>query len=279
MTDYAEEKASELEVLESIYDENYSISASGLTFSVILVADEDEDDHEERQKEQFGQASLGNFALRINFQHPETYPDEAITYSLERLDEDLEVTDDCSRKDELPDWLRDLYPLIDEQIEENLGMQHAFTVSSCIQDYLTEKCEELNVARKAEIDRLKEEAENAHTKKLIGTPVTLETFTQWQIKFSAEMRKIIAAKQSEEERKQADRLTGKVLFNTKVAKNDDDIDLDDLEEIEEGGEKVQVDEALFDGEDLEDLEDLEITDDEEEEEGEDADMREALFNQ
>merc|ERR1712226_1267920 len=123
MSEAEEEKAAELEVLESIYEENYNISSSGKTFSVLLKAEEDDDEHADRQKEKFGVESLGNFALRIKFNHPENYPDEALKYNLEHVDEDgdeIQLDEGESRP---------------EPIEENLGMQQAFIVTSFIQDF------------------------------------------------------------------------------------------------------------------------------------------------
>lgn len=273
MTDYAEEKSAELEILESIYSENYSISDSGKTFSVFLKAEEDEDDHEARKKEEFGVAPLGNFCTVITFSHPAKYPDEAINFEIHDADQSGTLIKDIRNRDSSqaysqPTWLRELIPQIEEQIEENLEMQQAFIVTSFVQEYLTEKCESLNEARKERIEELKEEAENAHTKKLIGTPVTLETFTRWQINFQTEMEKIFAEKQSQRERDQQGRMTGKTLFANKLAKTEDDIDLSGINLDGEGGgtlaEKITVDEALFEEDfDLEDLDDLDLTDEEE----------------
>ena len=205
MTDYAEEKSAELEILESIYSETYHISKSGKTFSVILRAEEDEDDHEARQIEKFGVPSCGIFSLKILFSHPEKYPDEPLIFNLENVDEDGDLIARDADEPE-PEWLSNLSPLIQEQIDENLGEQQAFIVTSFVQEYLTDTCEELNKIRRDRIYELEEEAENAHTKKLIGTPVTLETFTQWQIKFQLEMKELFDKKQSELEKAQAGRI-------------------------------------------------------------------------
>merc|ERR1712226_1049313 len=270
MSEAEEEKAAELEVLESIYEENYNISSSGKTFSVLLKAEEDDDEHADRQKEKFGVESLGNFALRIKFNHPENYPDEALNYNLEHVDEDgdeIQLDEGESR----PEWIAELGPLIDEQIEENLGMQQAFIVTSFIQDFLTDTCNELNGKRQERIYELQEEADNAHIKKLVGTPVTLETFTQWQIKFQLEMKQIYEAKVTEQEKAQAGRMTGKSLFANKLV-NEDEPEFDE-EFLDEPGEKITVDEALFGEDDLEDLDDLDLSDEDDSEEESDEDMR------
>ena len=71
-------------------------------------------------------------------------------------------------------------------------------------------------------------------------------------------------------------MTGKTLFANKLV-NEDEPDFDETEFLDEPGEKVTVDEALFGDDDLEDLDDLDLSDEDSEES--DEDMREALFNQ
>ena len=88
----------------------------------------------------------------------------------------------------------------------------------------------------------------------MGTPVTLETFTEWKIKFQAEMKALMSAKQSKYEADMADRPTGKNIFLQKIGKLEDDgLDVGDF--VDEH-EKVEVDENLFE-EDLDGLDDLE----------------------
>ena len=146
----------------------------------------------------------------------------------------------------------------------------AFTITSAVQEKLTEMSEEDHKKRKEKIEQLKQEEEDQKTKKLIGTPVTLETFTQWKIHFQNEMKKLKLEKATKFEASismeinnqssknlnkihfcqffMADRLTGKVQFLNKTAKLEVDVD---LPEEMQNMEQVEVDEALFDN--LEDL--------------------------
>merc|ERR1711941_58980 len=120
---------------------------------------------------------------------------------------------------------------------------------------LTELCEQLHSEREERIAQLRQEAEDAHTKKLVGTPVTLETFTEWKIKFQAEMKALMSVEQSKFELEMQGRPTGKTIFLNKIGKLEDD-GLD-VGEFVDDAEKVEVDENLFDEAELDDLDDLE----------------------
>jgi len=242
-----EEKQEELEVLESIYAENFSFYSESGRFTVTIQAEEDEDEIAFNRKTQFDVYPLPNFGLLMTFNHPENYPEEPIEYEIEHIphddgqDEDILVGQD-------PAWFHGLDNLIKETIEENVGMAMAFTITSAVQEKLTEMSEEDHKKRKEKIEQLKQEEEDQKTKKLIGTPVTLETFTQWKIHFQNEMKKLKLEKATKFEASMADRLTGKVQFLNKTAKLEVDVD---LPEEMQNMEQVEVDEALFDN--LEDL--------------------------
>jgi len=263
MSDSDDELAQELECLESIYADKYQFDEVKNTFSVTLQAEEDADDREVRQKVEFGVGCLPNFGLTIVFKHPPNYPEVPIEYTLqheENIVDDEDGEDDKEAhitKDKVPDpfWFDDFHKLIKETCEENLGCIMAFTVCSELQEKLTELCEQLHNERQERIAQLRQEAEDAHTKKLVGTPVTLETFTEWKIKFQAEMRALMSAEQSRFEAEMAGRPTGKTIFKNKMGKLEDD-GLDVGEFVDEH-EKVEVDENLFDEADLEDLDGLE----------------------
>jgi len=262
MSDSDDELAQERECLESIYADKYQYDESKNIFSVVLQAEEDDDDRETRQKTEFGVGCLPNFGLSITFKQPPNYPDVPIEYSLDHVenivDEDEEEEKDAHiTKEKMPDpfWFDDFHKTIKETCEENLGCIMAFTVCSDLQEQLTELCEQLHNERQERIAQLRQEAEDAHTKKLVGTPVTLETFTEWKIKFQAEMRALMSAEQTKFELEMLGRPTGKNIFLNKLGKLEED-GLDVGEFIDEH-EKVEVDENLFDEADLEDLDGLE----------------------
>merc|ERR1711934_212764 len=123
----------------------------------------------------------------------------------------------------------------------------AFTIITEVQEKLTELCEEYNTQRLDKIEQIIEEIEQAREKKLVGTPVTLETFTVWKIKFQAEMKVLYDQKCSQWEKDQEGKLTGKFLFQEKKAKAevDDDEDFDVADLVDNSDAKIEVDEALF----------------------------------
>jgi len=257
-----DELAQELECLESIYADKYSYNPSKKTFSVTLQAEEDEDDRAGRGKVEFGVGLLPNFGLTITFKQPENYPDVPIEYVLEHEENIVEEEEEDEKeahiqKVKVPDpfWFKDFRKLIDDTCEENLGSIMAFTVCSELQDSLTQLCEDLHEDRQNRIAQLREEAEAARTKQLVGTPVTLESFTAWKIRFQAEMKEQMNAEQARYEREMADRPTGKMIFKNKMGRTEDgEFDLGDLIDA---SEKVEVDENLFDGDNLDDLDGLE----------------------
>jgi len=263
MSDFEDEKAQELEVLESIYADTLEIHKNG-TFTVVLQAEEDEDDIVTRREVQFDVPILQNFGAQVTFEHPENYPDEPIIYTIEHVDFGNEEDDDedhiTKEKTPEPSWFSQLNTIIDETIEENMGMAMAFSIATAVAEKLTDLCEELNKQRDEKIEQLKLEEEERHTKKLVGTPVTLETFTVWKIAFQLEMKAKLEEKLSQFEKDMEGRPTGKQLFKNKQAKGvEDDLDVTAFAAEED---KVEVDEKLFeDFEDL-DMEDLDGLDDE-----------------
>lgn len=104
-----------------------------------------------------------------------------------------------------------------------------------------------------------------------GTPVTLERFNEWKAKFTKEM-----SKDKVVEKKTEKKLTGRELFTVNPdmeAEGEDDggisiydtIDIKNHRETDEAqaqpedeetnGHKIEIDEDLFDADDIDDLED------------------------
>merc|ERR1712080_303312 len=161
--DYEEEKSEELEVLESIYAEKFSLARHSETkkvkyFTVEIRAEEDEDEALLARKTQFDTYPLPNFGVEIQFTHPNSYPDEPIIYSLTHIThEDGQDEDILDGKD--PHWFQEVNDLIAETIEENMGMALAFTICSNIQEKINELSESLNQERTDKIQKLKTEEE------------------------------------------------------------------------------------------------------------------------
>merc|ERR1712235_137069 len=170
-------------------------------------------------------------SVRLQISMPETYPEIAPECDVLEYSDSLDPAD-CVN----------IEKFIRETCEDQLGEIMCFTIISGVQDQLNDLVDE--------IERRKLEADE---KKFIGTRVTVESFLQWKEKFDAELEALKSQKQKELEAAMKGRLTGKQQFLQKKA--GDEISSEVLV-----ANQVQVDESLFDDEDLEDLDELDIPD-------------------
>ncbi|BGP14199.1 hypothetical protein JCM10213_006697 [Rhodosporidiobolus nylandii] len=197
MTDYAEERRSELEVLESIFPDELQL----LSDDQLAVRVEPEMQNEREP-----------YAVNLLITYTPTYPDE-----LPEIDVDVlegEVND--GERQFLVDGLR-------SGAEESLGMAMVFTLASQLKELLAE----MLVKRKERIAREDDERfrreEEAIAAKKRGTPVTRESFAAWSSKFEAELAaqqakeeedriKALPPKEREEARRWYNKLTGRQQF-------------------------------------------------------------------
>merc|ERR1712235_32028 len=163
-------------------------------------------------------------SVRLQISMPETYPEIAPECDVLEYSDSLDPAD-CVN----------IEKFIRETCEDQLGEIMCFTIISGVED------------------QRKQEEEEAAQKKFIGTRVTVESFLQWKEKFDAELEALKSQKQKELEAAMKGRLTGKQQFLQKKA--GDEISSEVLV-----ANQVQVDESLFDDEDLEDLDELDIPD-------------------
>ncbi|XP_048767900.1 RWD domain-containing protein 1-like isoform X2 [Ostrea edulis] len=175
----------------------------------------------------------------VQFTYVEKYPEEPLVF---------EVIESENLED---DQLEEITSLINEQIEENLGMVVVFTVVSVLQEKLTVMVEDTKKRRQEEADRKQRALEEAEQKRFEGTKVTVETFLAWKAKFDAEMAELKKEKIQKEKTKG---LTGKEMFLKDSSMIDSDLKLLESEE-----DSVQVDESLF-----QDMDDLDLEEDLEE---------------
>ncbi|NP_001087542.1 RWD domain containing 1 L homeolog [Xenopus laevis] len=226
MTDYAEEQRNELEALESIYADSFTVlSTAPSSFSITVTSEAGENEE--------------NVQVIIKFTYVESYPDEAPLYEIVSQD-NLECTDASS-----------ILCLLEDQAQENLGMVMIFSLVSAVQDKLNEIVDQIKTRREEETQRKEKEAEEAEKVLFHGTPVTIENFLNWKAKFDAEMTELKKKKQKEEEQSGKSKLTGKQLFET-----DHNLDTSDIKFLEEAGNSVEVDESLF-----QEMDDLELDED------------------
>lgn len=224
MTDYEEEQKSEIEALQSIYPDEFSVlqSTPFNRFTVSLKTEDYED-------------TEGAFCL-IGFTYVPKYPDEAPV---------IEMVDSSNLDDNVVEELLDY---LNNLAEENLGMVMVFTLISSAQEWLGSKVDELKKKRLEEIERNAKEKEEAERKKFEGTRVTVESFLSWKAAFDAEMTQLRKIQQKDE--CVTGRLTGRELFEHDHSLNESDIQF-----LQDGEEEVKVDESLF-----QDLEDLDLDD-------------------
>uniref|UniRef100_A0A2K6U309 RWD domain-containing protein 1 n=1 Tax=Saimiri boliviensis boliviensis TaxID=39432 RepID=A0A2K6U309_SAIBB len=113
MTDYGEEQRNELEALESIYPDSFTVlSESPPSFTITVTSEAGENDE--------------TVQTTLKFTYSEKYPDEAPLYEI-FSQENLEDND-----------ISDILKLLALQAEENLGMVMIFTLVTAVQEKLNE---------------------------------------------------------------------------------------------------------------------------------------------
>ncbi|EHB12247.1 RWD domain-containing protein 1 [Heterocephalus glaber] len=170
MTDYSEEQRKELEALESIYPDSFTVSSENPpSFAVTVTAEAGENDE--------------TVQTALKFTYSEKYPDEAPLYEI------------FSQENLADNDVIDILKLLALQAEENLGVVMIFTLVTAVQEKLNEIVDQIKT-RRGEEKKLKEkEAEEAEKQLFHGIPVTIENFlcwkaTCWKAKFDAELLEI-----------------------------------------------------------------------------------------
>ncbi|KAM3614964.1 uncharacterized protein V6R79_021567 [Siganus canaliculatus] len=226
MTDYGEEQRNELEAIESIYPDSFTVLSDDPTsFTISVTSDEG--------------ANGEVVDATLKFTYVEKYPDEPPLWEI-HSHENLETCD-----------MDDILSLLKQQAEENVGMVMIFTLVTAVQEKLNEVID-LRKNRREEEKRQKErEAEEAEKVAFQGTVVTIENFLAWKAKFELEEAELRRKKQKEEEQAGKIKLTGKQLFET-----DHNLDVSDIQFLEDAVNSVEVDESLF-----QEIEDLDLDED------------------
>lgn len=240
MTDYKEEQNNEIEALESIYPDEITVLSTEPfhSFKILVSSEESTDETEDNG---------GRLQVTLQFTYTASYPDEAPVY---------QVIPDESLQDSHVERLKEL---LEEQIEENMGMAMVFALVSASQEFLNERVDDIKKEKEKQLEKEEEEkrkAEEERDQLLKGTPVTIETFLTWKEKFDKEMAEM--TKKNHQQEGPTKRLTGKELFMS-----DNALDTSDMDLLDES-DKVQVDESLFqDMGDLDLEEELDLEDDDE----------------
>nr|XP_020517091.1 RWD domain-containing protein 1-like [Labrus bergylta] len=151
MTDYAEEQRNELEAIESIYPDSFTVLSDNPTsFTITVTSDAGED---------------GEIVeTLLKFTYVEKYPDEAPLWEIQSQ-ENLEDVD-----------VGEILTLLQQQAEENLGMVMIFTLVTAVQEKLNEIVDVMKNRREEEKERRERELEEAEKVLFQGTVVTIENF-------------------------------------------------------------------------------------------------------
>ena len=132
-----------------------------------------------------------------------------------------------------------LQSLIEATAEENAGLPMIYQLVTAMQEWVTEKANELAAPARdpeAEIRKAREAEENRLAElRAHGTPVTPETFEAWRNKFEAELKLANSSLTNEPTTLVKPKLTGKAWFLQQEASHVDIIE-PALEEDEEDGE-------------------------------------------
>ncbi|XP_073703738.1 RWD domain-containing protein 1 [Garra rufa] len=226
MTDYGEEQRNELEAIESIYPDSFTVlSEEPTSFTITVTSDAGENDE--------------TVEVTLKFTYVEKYPDEPPLWEI-FSQENLEDSD-----------ADDILMLLKQQAEENLGMVMIFTLVTAVQEKLNEIIDQIKSRREEEKLRKEMEAEEAEKCAFQGTVVTIENFLSWKAKFEQEMSELKKKCQKEDDQLGKGKLTGKQLFE-----RDHNLDTSDIQFLEDGGNSVEVDESLF-----QDMDDLDLDED------------------
>ncbi|POY76751.1 hypothetical protein BMF94_0343 [Rhodotorula taiwanensis] len=197
MTDYAEERRSELEVLESIFPDELEVIS---------------DDQLAIQVEPDVQSEREPYTVRLLVTYTDTYPDEPPELELDMVEGDV-----------LDDELQFMLDGLKETADESIGMAMVFTLASRLKELIAEMIVKRKVRIAREDDERFRREEEALAARKKGTPVTKESFAAWAAKFEKEFAQIqkreeddrlkaLPPKEREETRRWVAKLTGRQLF-------------------------------------------------------------------
>jgi len=167
--------------------------------------------------------------------YTDSYPDELPELSLQPIDGEVDEDD-----------IRDLLASAQAVGQENIGMAMTFTIISHLREQLSSFIRNRSEREKKEALELERQALEEEEARTRGTPVTFKSFAEWKINFDKEISlrkmrteeerlKTMTAKEKEEFKKVATRLTGRQLFE-----RDKNLATSDTSLLEEGTMSVDI---------------------------------------
>ncbi|KAL3139079.1 hypothetical protein ABBQ32_005875 [Trebouxia sp. C0010 RCD-2024] len=247
--DYSAEQEMEIEALQSILMDDFAEldgpSPSGWSDSVKCYRI----GLPTGEAEAMQQSGASSMQFDLLFAHTPSYPDEAPLIKLSNVQ-------GMSNDD-----IQNLQKVVDDQIQENMGMSMIYTLVSAAQEWMQERANipQQEVLDPAEAKRQAIEAEEARlaAQRAHGTQVTPETFVEWRKRFDAELalQKASLAEQQAADKKA--RITGKQFFLSQEAEAEES-EPSDFEFEEEQTEDVAEsdEEEELSGDDESDEEDI-----------------------
>ncbi|KAK9372408.1 RWD domain-containing protein [Lipomyces chichibuensis] len=235
--DPEEERAQELELLQSMYpDEMTVLSPTVFTISIRL---------EPPTSSNGGTLKSSNQSLLVRVEYTANYPETApvIELNLEQgvvEKDDAEDGNDGKTFEELivldSSDLGTLNEKARQEAEENLGFPSVFAIMSSLKDQAESILQEKQAEREREREAKIREEEEKEQAKFRGTLVNRENFFEWRRKFKAEMSLVNKDGKDEETKK---RPTGREIFE-KGLDGSRHSDEDDDESLQQGVKNVSI---------------------------------------
>ncbi|KAH7369076.1 RWD domain-containing protein [Plectosphaerella cucumerina] len=229
-----EEQIEEREVLESIFPEEITeISETEYRIKIDLDIPDDEPTEEPP-------------VMLLHVRYTDAYPDEAPFLDIQSPQNYTSTHPYFS----LSEDKEHLVSVLEETVQENLGMAMVFTLVTAVKDAAEQLVADRKLEKVKEREEVARAAEREENKKFHGTPVNPETFMKWRNDFMKEMED--AKIKAEEERladlkkarvKEPVKLTGRQLWEGGLVGKLDAVEGDEEDEVTEGVEKLKVEAA------------------------------------
>ncbi|KAK9460338.1 uncharacterized protein V1516DRAFT_676360 [Lipomyces oligophaga] len=235
--DSDEEKAQEIELLQSMYpDEMTVLSPSKYTIAIKMEPPTANSNILVKQSNQFLL-----IAVEYSVDYPQTIPTVDLTLERERIEDDEQEDDDDNKEQRALEIdveldrndLQILREKVQQELEENIGLPSIFAVSSSLKDQGETILQDKLTAIEQDREQKLQEEEEREQAKFRGTLVNRENFIIWRKKFRAEMAQQNADLKNVDSRK---RPSGREIFEKGLEGSRND-----------GNEMDEGDESIFNG--------------------------------
>lgn len=224
--DHKEEQQQEIEILQSIYPDEFE-QVDETHFNITLRLET---------------TSERTHILVLHVEYPDEYPEVvpglSIEVDVEEPEQLYEAEEDSDEEDTKPVIISELVEFDDDDVEtftqrlndeavEQVGMPSVFSLCSSLKEIAEELFDEKVAERQKVHDEELLAKEREEQKKFYGTKVTRETFEAWRTQFREETdvdKRVEIRKQEYHKGK----LTGKEIFERGLAGEEDDLNIKEL---------------------------------------------------